>query len=829
MHGIASDLRLAGRQLHKSPGFAITVVLMLAFGIGATTAIFSIVDGVLLHSLPFPHPDRLVTLGDQVAGTDWGQHDPGPVTAPEVLRYPRDTRSFSSLGGYGGTRMELSGSGRPETISVAQMTPSVFTTLGVQPLLGRIFTPQEDTGHQQVAVLSYRTWQTRFGGDPKLLGSKILLNRKPYVVIGVMPRAFEFPLVRNQLYRAELWVPISFSPDQLTPEADGDWYLNMVGRLKPGVTVAQAEADANQVAAGIMRGYPADIANFRFHAVIYPLQQITVENSRSLLRMLFWAVSVVLAIACANFAGLLMVRAIRRQCETAVRMALGATARTLLRQAIAESTLLSLAGGLLDIGLAAMAIYGGRNFLPSNLPLANQIALNWRVAGFALLLALLTGVVAGLAPGLASLRTNVNARLKEGGRTGSAGSAHARLRSALVVAEIAVALVLLATSGLLLRSFQKMNEVDLGFRPDHVTTAVYSLPPKQYAAQARIDTFNRDLLARLRQQPGVISVGLTTTIPATGDGLWSMVPEGYVDPRGPDRASASPTQVIGDYFQTMGIPLLAGRYFTESDTADNQLVVIVNHELAEHYWPHQSPIGKRLREGTEKSKTPWLTVVGEVADAKLGSPDQDASEQFYLPVAQLEKDAGSEASPDDLNGNEGYVVVRTALPPEQMEPTMRRVVQSLDPDLPLSEVATMEQVLSQSESSRRFNTAVIAAFAVAAVLLAGLGIYSIVAFSVASRVQEMAIRLALGSPRARILRLVLSFGGRLALLGAGLGIAGTLVTSRLVRSFLFQVGPFDPVVLLLAAVSVFALALLASAIPAWRAARVDPNHALHSE
>jgi predicted permease len=398
-----------------------------------------------------------------------------------------------------------------------------------------------------------------------------------------------------------------------------------------------------------------------------------------------------------------------------------------------------------------------------------------------------------------------------------------------VVLEIAVALMLLAAAGLLLRSFQKMSQTSLGFEPDYVTTAAYSLPQKQYSTQAQIDTFNRDLLERLRKLPGARAAGLANTIPMTGDVNWPILAEGYVDPRGPDKTIAAPFQVVGDYFRAMGIPLLRGRYFTDADNADSQLVAIVNHEFADYYWPHQDPVGKRIRGGTLKMPTLWMTVVGEVADAKLGPPDQDARVQFYQPVAQEEKEAGGLAVPTDLNGNSGFIVVRSALPPEQMENTMRRVMRELDPQLPLSQVQTMDEVVAQSEGPRRFNTAVVTSFALAAVLLAGLGIYSIVAFSVASRAQEMAIRIALGSQRGNILRLVLISGAKLAAVGAVIGLAGAAGAAGLVRSFLFQVSPFDPVVLVLAAIAVLALALMASVIPARRAAAVDPIQALRGE
>jgi predicted permease len=695
--------------------------------------------------------------------------------------------------------------------------------------MGRVFTAQEDTQKAQVAVLSYRTWKRRFNGDAHIVGAKILLDRKPYTVIGVMPRDFWFPLNAGELYASELWVPMSFAPEELSPEADASWYLGMVGRLKPGVTPAQAQQDAVGVAAEVMRSYPPDEANFRIHPVVYPLQQITVLEARPLLRMLFLAVAVVLLIACANLAGLLLVRAIGRQRETAIRLAIGAAPGTLLRQTMLESLVLSTTGGVVGIGLAALALTTGRSFIPNSIPLGNQIQLDWTVVGFALALAVLTGLVCGLAPGFAALLTNVNASLKEGGRSGSAGGSHARLRSALVVMEIAIALVLLTASGLLLRSFSRMSAVDLGFRPDHVTTATYWLPQKQYATQEVIDTFNRRLLDQLRQLPGVQAAGLASNIPATGDGIEALVVDGFVDPRGPDRTTASPIQVIGDYFKAIGIPLLRGRRFTEDDTANSQLVVIVNHEFAEHYWPHQDPIGKRVRVGTVKLNSPWMTVVGEVADAKLGAPDADAREQFYQPVAQLEKDAGAAALPTDLNGQGGYIVVRSALPPEQMENSMRATVRGIDPMLPLDQVKTMDEVVTQKETPRRFNTVVISSFALAAVLLAVLGIYSIIAFSVASRVQEMAIRMALGSQRSHIVRLVVWSGVKLAAVGCVLGIAGAIAVSGVLRSFLFNVSPFDPLTMAVAAVLVFALAIAASALPARRAASVDPIEALRGE
>jgi predicted permease len=399
-----------------------------------------------------------------------------------------------------------------------------------------------------------------------------------------------------------------------------------------------------------------------------------------------------------------------------------------------------------------------------------------------------------------------------------------------VVAEIAVALVLLTASGLLLRSFEKMRTTDLGFRPQNVTSAVYSLPQRQYATQAAVDSFNKELLLRLGQIPGAVATGLTSFLPASGgNSNETFIVEGYIPPKGAAMNLAVPSQVVGDYFHTMGIPLLRGRFFTDADRADAQLVAIVNRKLAQHYWPSQDPVGKRLRVGTLELQTPWLTVVGEIADVKLGSPDTDTKEQFYQPVAQAEASIGSLASPEDLNGNGGYIVFRGTLPPEKMENVLRATVRSIDRQLPLTQVATMEQAISDSEAPRRFNTAVITGFAAAAVLLAILGIYSVIAFSVASRVQEMAIRMALGSQRSGILRLVLISGAKLAGTGCVLGLVGAIAASGLLRSFLYGVSPFDPLVLTLAAIAVLLLALTASALPAQRAASIEPMQALRAE
>jgi predicted permease len=819
------ELRIPLRHLLKSPGFTTAAVLMLALGIGATTAMFSIVEGVLLRPLPFPHPERLVELSDILQG---GNGEAG-ITAPDIRAYMRDTHSFDALGGYQPVDYELSDIGEPARVRAARMSASVFPALGVAPLLGRCFTQQEDDEYEQVAVISYTLWRSRLHSDAHVLGTKILLDRKPYIVIGVMPRDFEFPLVPGHLNKSELWVPMSLNEQELTTGV-ASWNFAMVGRLKAGITAAEAQSDAERVARETMRSYPPFMSNLRIQAVVRSLHEQTVEQARRLVRTLFLATLFVLLIACANLAGLLLVRSIRRRRQITLQLALGAPAGTLLREAVLESLLLTITGGAFGVGMAAIALRVGVSLLPETLPRIQEIRLDGQVVLFAIVLSMLTGIVCGLAPAFAALRTRVNDSLKEGGRTGTVGRGHVWLRTALVAGEIAIALVLLATSGLFLRSFEKMLAVDLGFRPDHVLAASYALPQKQYTTQSAVDEFNHELIRRLRQLPGVKFAGLTSFLPASGgDSDTVFDAEGYVAPKGAGMNLATQVTVEGDYLQAIGVPLLSGRYFTPADAADTQLVAIVNHKLAEHCWPGSDPVGKRLRLGLQESKIPWLTVVGEVADVKEASPDAPSKQQYYTLVEQYEKSIGPFASPTDLNGNGGSVVVRTAMEPDQMANVLRATVRSIDPQLPLTQVQSMERAVSNSEAPRRFNTVVISAFAMAAVLLAALGMYSVIAFSAALRTQEMAIRMALGSQRGGILRLVFASAAKVTMLGCAIGLFGVAAASRLLGSFLFGVSPFDPLVLTLAPVFVLVLAWLASLLPARRAASIDLMIVLRAE
>ncbi|MGA3049224.1 MAG: ABC transporter permease [Terracidiphilus sp.] len=831
MESLLQDARYALRQLSRLPGFTLTAILTLAFGIGATTAIFSIVEGVLLRPLPFPAQASLVTLGDKLEGVNYGDGEVLGVTAPGVQTYMRDTQAFSSLGGFQTSSYELSGLGEPSQINAARFTASMFSVLGVSPLIGRVFTQREDESSQQLVVLSYQTWQSRYHGDPRILGQKVLLDRKPYEIVGVMPRDFEFPLTPGQLNRSELWAPMSFTQAELV-QGSGAWAYYLVGRLKPGLTPTQAQQDAAGAAQEIMRNFPPALSARRIHPVVEQLDEVTIGQARPLVRTLFLAVTVVLFIACANLAGLLLVRVIRRRREISVRIALGASAAAVLRQSLVETLILSVSGGLLGLALAWVALRIGLSFLPETLPRVSSIALDWQVVAFALSLAVLTGLFCGLIPAISAARTGVNEALKEGGRTGSAGGGHARLRSSLVVAELAVALVLLTASGLLLRSFQKMRAVDLGFRADHTLTASYSLPRQQYSTQPAIDAFNRSLRSQLEQLPGVQAVGFTTMLPAADvEFRGTFTPDGFIPPKGAGLNLAWIPQVMGSYFQAQGIPIIRGRDFNASDDLpDAQLVTIVNRKLAEHYWPGQDPIGKRLHRGPARATTlPWLTVVGEIGDVKQETVDGATAEQFYIPSSQVKAGAGSFATATFIAGNRGVIVVRGQMQPEQMAGSLRAVVHSLDPQLPLTDVESMDHVVGEGQASRRFNTALISAFAAAAVLLALLGIYSVIAFSAALRTHEMAIRLALGAQRNNVMRLILFSAARLGLAGCLIGGVAAIFATRLVRSMLFQVDPLDPTVIAFAIVAVFLLTLAASLAPARHAAAIEPVEALRTE
>jgi putative ABC transport system permease protein len=823
MKSLAHALRLTPRQLLKSPGFTLTVVLTLALGIGATSAIFSLVEGILLRPLPFSDPDRLVLLGDHVG------RNPGlGITAREIAAYQSGASAFSSIGGFMGTGFELSGVARPEEVTAARMTASVFPTLGVHPVLGRVFTAQEDEARQPLAVIGYALWMNRFQRDPNILGKTIDLDRKTYSIIGVMPRNFEFPLQDGQLDQTQLWVPMSLKPEELTDANAGMWGFQLVGRLKDGVTVAQAAQDADRVAQQVMRSFPANMAAIRITGDATGLKEQAVGDVRPLLRTLFVAVAVVLLIACMNVAGLLLVRAIRRRREYAVRLALGASSSVLIRESVFEGLLLSLAGGLLGMGFAAAAIRTALHLLPESMPRVSSISMDGVVVAFALLVSIVTGALCSVAPAFAAMRTNLTESLKDGARTGSGAQSHAWLRSALVVTEIAIALVLLTVSGAFLRSFQKMRAVDPGFRPDHVLVAAYQLPLGQYSTNASVNAFNRAVVDRLSANTGVVAAGITSVLPASGGWAGSAYTIDGVPASQWKLQFANFAIIDGDYFHALDVPLLDGRTFTANDRADSPLVVIVNETMAKHCWPGQRAVGKRMHAGNPQKGLPWATVVGVVADTKIGARDEPSADQWYIPTDQPATLEGSQDSATLTRAVDGFIALRSSLPPQQMTQTLQAAVAEVDPVLALQHVQPMTDVVSDVEAPRRFNTDLITAFAAGALLLAVTGIYAVVAFSVSLRTQEIAIRMALGAQRSRIARLVLVSALKMALFGCVLGVLGSLAVSRLIGSFLFNVSPTDPLIYLAAAVTMILMTLLASALPARRAASADPLDALRA-
>jgi putative ABC transport system permease protein len=823
MHGFTQDIRFAFRQLRKAPGFTLTVILTLALGIGAATAIFSLVEGILLRPLPFSDPDRLVLLGDHLRS--------GPnvsVTPREIGTYSRAAAAFSSMGGFITRSYELSGGAQPEAVPAARLTAGVFPTLGVQPIIGRVFTSQEEDAHQPLAVISYALWLNRYGRDPHVVGTSIVLDRKTYSIIGVMPRSFEFPLDSGHLDQVQLWVPVSLTPEDLSDQNAGFWGYRIVARLKDGVTLSQAAQDAARVAQQIMRSFPATMSAIRIRGDVELLREDIVADVRPLLRTLFFAVLIVLLIACVNAAGLLLVRAIRRRREYAVRLALGARSSVIIRESVIEGLLLSLAGGLVGLMFAAILIRAALQVLPDSMPRVDSISLDATVATFAIFIALLTGALCSLAPAFAALRTNLTESLKEGSGTSTVASSHAWLRSGLVVAEVAIALVLLTASVAFLSSFQKMRAVDPGFRPDHVLVAGYQLPVKHYSTEASVESFNQAIVDQLSSKPGVMAVGITNTLPASG--MWARA--GYTIEGQPEESwklkFALFGDTYGDYFRAMGIPLLDGRYFTADDRSSSPLVIIVNESMAKDSWPGQRAIGKRMHVGNPQKGLPWATVVGVVADTKPGARDEPSDDQWYFPAQQPAVIKGLAASEKLTSPAGGFITVRSALPPEQITQTLRSIVANIDPLLPLRQVQPMNEAISNVEAPRRFNTGLITAFALGALLLAITGIYAVVAFSVSLRTQEIGIRMALGAQRSGIARLVLTSGARLALLGCGFGVLGSLAVSRVVRSFLFEVSATNPLIYMAGVLIMMAMALLASAVPATRAASADPIVALRS-
>lgn len=820
-----TDIRHALRRLRKAPGFTLTAVLTLAVAIGGVTAVFSIVEAVLLRPLPFQNPAQLVRLHEGIEH----ELDPADLPAPDVIRFTKDNETFSGVGGFVASGYELTGAGQPFHANAERVTASLFPLLGVTPMQGRNFTQNEDDNSAPVTLISYALWRERFNSDPNIVGRTIDLNRRPYIIIGVMPRNFEFPLDPGRLSHRDLWVPMSFTPDEKQDEVD-DFQYGAIARLKPGVTLAQAQADLARMIHEIEIGIPPQYG-IHLTSKVRLLKDETVESARPLLRILLAVVVFVLLIACANLANLLLVRAAGRRREFGMRLALGAARPAMLRHSLAESLALSAIGGFLGIMFAVVVVRLGSLFLPASLPRIAELSIRWPVLIAACALVGLTGLLCGLAPAISSMRTNVLDALRDGGHA-SAGSRQQRLRSSLVVLETALAMLLLVGSGLLLRSFTRMIETDPGFEPQHTLTAHLNLPEYEYSSQVKINQFYTELLRRVSILPQVLSVGASSNIPVIGiNSDRSYIPEGYSAHNGQSWLSTSNYFVMGDYFSAMRIPLIRGRYLNNSDDQPNaSLAAVISQTLAQQAWPGQNPIGKRFQMGgNPNSKRPYLTVVGIVGDIRQGPLDHSIYPQMYEPLWQFQRQYEPSVTQSIGTRSGMHLVIRTAGDPSTLAASLQKTVHQLDPLLAVENIQTMDAVVSSTEAPRRFNTLALSSFAAVALLLALLGIGGVLAYTVSERTREIAIRMALGATREDVLRRILRSALLLAGAGIALGLAASLWLTRFLESLLYGVEPLDMATFIGSVFVLFACALLAGWLPARRAASIDPMRTLRAE
>jgi putative ABC transport system permease protein len=824
MHTAFRNLRYAFRQLRNSPGFALIAILTLTVGIGGTVAVFSVVDSVLLRSLPFKDPDQLVSLHER---SDQDQHELR-VTAPDLLIFQRDSHAFSGVAGFISSAYELTGAGDPIKARAERVSASLFPVLGAEPQLGRTFSQQDDDNAAPVTVISYALWRELFHSDQNILGATIDLDRRPYTIIGVMPRSFEFPLDGVRLSHRDLWIPLSLTPVEKQSE-DSNFDYGVVARLKPGVSKIQAQQDLDLVIEAIDRQFPF-MSRIGLHAYSRSLKNETVQGARPLLSVLLGAVAVILLIACVNLANLLLVRAAGRKREFGVRLALGAYTQDTFLQLITESLLLGALGGVGGITVALVLTRVSPAFLPDSLPHIGEIGVNWPVLVFAAVITLATGLVCGLVPAIDGLRINLLESLREGQRGVGQRSQH-RTRTVLVITEIALALVLLVGSGLFLRSLARMLSVDPGFEPAHALKASLSLPTHEYSTQQKVDDFLDGLQTRLEALPGAQSVGFSSNIPVVGQNSGRLIaPEGYVKKSSEGWIIASNYLVHGSYFEAMHIPLIQGRYFGLRDNQPGApLAVIISQTLARQYFAGKDPIGMHIKVGPGfDSPMPPMTIIGVVGDVKQGALDKATVPEMYEPLSQAAADLGSYGAMIGVVGGLN-VVMRTTADPNPLASTLIKTIRQLDPRLAVSEVHAMDEVVSATESPRRFNTAIVTAFAATALLLSLLGIYGTMAYTVAQRKREIAICIAVGASRGNILVGTLVRALKIAGVGICAGLALSVVVTRMVATFLFNVKPLDGIALSGAISLLLACSVMAAWLPAKRAASVDPMQLLRFE
>ena len=819
---LKQDLRYGARMFRRSPGFTAIAVLTLALGIGANAAIFSVVNAVLLSPLPYANAHRLMLVKELLPNIT---AEPFNVSGPDITQIQKLNHVFEGVGGFGVWTYEFSGRGEPARLTADRISSDLFDVLGVQPLLGRAFEPQEEQFGNQVVILSYGFWQRQFGGQHNILGQTINLDRKPYTIVGVMPESFVFPLPGMiQGVAADLWVPLGLSKEELADFGDNFSYT-VVGKLKPGIQPGQVNADLQLVAQGVLETYKqwsrdanSPLGDFRLGMVSVPLRDEVTGPLKPMLLMLLGAVGFVLLIACVNVANLLMMRSVGRQKEIAVRLAIGAGKLRLLRQFLVEGMMLAFTGGGLGLALAVwlkdiLAVH-----MPANIPQFHAIELDWTVLLFSFLIVTLAGLVFSVLPTLWASRTDFNPSLQESSRGNSQGPDHRRLRAAFVIVEVALSVVLLVGAGLLMRSFQRVLNTNPGFRPEHVLTASIDLPPTEsYSQNEKVASFYKQLMEKLRQTPGIAAAGASTDLPLLGGWTHAFTVEGYQSPPGPQLNLDNHSVIYGDYLEAMGIPLLRGRGFTEQDGPKSTHVLLVSDSLAKKYWPGQDPLGKRLKWGPAESSDPWLTVVGVVGDVKQGPLETATDAHTYEPYAQL-------GVPLSLR-----VAVRGQGDPAGLATEVRDAVRDLDPQLALGSVRTMDEVISRSTSSRRFSLVLVGSFAALALTLAAIGIYAVLAYTVARRTHEIGVRMALGARSSDVLRQVLGQGLRVTAIGIVLGAAGALVLMRFLQSLLYEVRPTDPLTFAGVLSVLVIVSATASYLPARRAMRVDPMVALRNE
>ncbi len=807
---LGRDVRHGLRLLRRSPGFTAVAILTLALGIGANTAIFSLINAVLLQPLPFVDPERLVIVWEDLSFAGFPHNTPSAANYADIKAQSQTLEDVAALDWRS---FNLTGDGEPERVEAYGVTQNFFPLLGTKPVLGRSFTTEEDAPEgQKVLMLSHGLWQSRYGGERDIIGRDLLLNNEKYTVVGVLPVGFEF--LRKDI---GIYVPIAFTRDLLNNR--GRHYLTVVGRTKPGVTLAESQADTQAIMRRIGQDYPEQAFNGKLGAVVVPLREELAGDVRRQLTMLLVAVGFVLLIACANVANLLLARATKRQREIGIRAALGASHARTIAQALTESMLLAAAGSLIGLIFARWSFAFLERMVPVGMAISTNLELDWRILAFTLLVALLTGFIFGLVPALQTARVNLNEILKQsGGRTDFQSGT--RFRSALVIAEVALAMLLLVGAGLLIQTFLNLRGQYTGLRPQHVLTARTQLPETKYGDLARRTDFYDQVLTRVKSLPGVISAGYTTSVPLVWKGgTNSFIPEG----RQPEPGvvyDANFRQISEDYFQTIGIELLKGRPFAMSDDARSVRVAIVNQTMARQYWPGTEALGKRFKIGGPDSPAPWTTIVGIAADVRQMATDAPVKAEMYFPFRQIP--TGAAYRPRDL-------VIRTSVEPASLAAAVRREIHAIDPNQPISDIRTMDEILSDETAARQLGMMMLVTFAGLALLLSMLGIYGVLSYFVAQRTQEIGLQVALGAQAGDILRMVLKKGMLLAVAGLGIGLVASLALTRLMQSLLYEVSASDPLTFVAVAAILLGVALLACYLPARRAMKVDPIIALRYE